>query len=210
MSQFNIATSDYLITGTNCSVTQFTVRDNSDTFTGGTTGVMGMMKGKNVMLRIQITPSVMVKSIDLDISHQNQIHGTTEYVTFYAKASTSADAWPTKGETSSIVIGGLGSGKSNPHTPFSIPLASATRSAFYVYVWAVLTSLYSESVGQHTQYCRQVFSANAVKGGVAVRVKTGASTWSQASAVYVKINSTTWKEVSALNAKTADGWKEAT
>lgn len=210
MSQFDITTSDYLITGTNCSVTQFTVRDNSDTFTGGTTGVMGVKEGKNIMLRIQITPSVMVKSIDMDIYHQNQAHGTEEYITFYAKASASSDAWPAKNETSSTVIGGLGSGTSTKHTPFSITLASATRSPFYIYVWANLTSLYSASIGQHTQYCRQVFSANAVKGGVAIRVKTGASTWSQASAVYVKINSTTWKEVSALYAKTADGWKEAT
>ena len=209
MSQFDITTSDYLITGTNCSVTQFTVRDNSDTFTGGTTGVMGVKEGKNIMLRIQITPSVMVKSIDMDIYHQNQAHGTEEYLTFYAKASASSDAWPAKNETSSTVIGGLGYGTSTKHTPFSITLSSATRSPFYIYVWANLTQLYSASIGQHTQYCRQVFSANAVKGGVAIRVKTGSTTWTQASAVYVK-TADGWKEVSALYAKTADGWKEAT
>lgn len=35
-----------------------------------------------------------------------------------------------------------------------------------------------------------------------IYIKTGASTWSQASNIYIKTGSTTWQEISALSIKT--------
>lgn len=216
---FDVNQPAFLISGENASVTDVTTYDASGTFTSGRhwggsayfyAAMIGVIYRKVLCTRFQITPTTTVKSVTLDFQHNNKAHGTYEYVTFYAKASSSASDWPASiSETSSTVIGGLTSGTGNSHTLFKIDI-TPTRQPFYIYVWATLREGYS-SDGEHDQWIKSVYSVSCEKGGVNLYVKTGASTWKQATAVYVKINSTTWKEVSGLYAKTnSTTWKEAT
>ena len=39
-----------------------------------------------------------------------------------------------------------------------------------------------------------------------IYIKTGANTWSTATAVYVKSGSSTWSQITELSIKTASGW----
>lgn len=57
-----------------------------------------------------------------------------------------------------------------------------------------------------TDWSLPVFG-QSVSGGAAdptnvIYIKTGASTWSQASNIYIKTGASTWQEVSALSIKT--------
>lgn len=196
-------TASYLKSGTNCAITDCTSRDASSTQVGSPKPIMGIYNKKPCSVRLTVVPTTKVKSVTLTVVHQNKAHGYSNYVVWYAKVSTSATAWPASVyETSTTRIGNLPSGGT-----FTITIDfPSTDSTFYIYLFGYLPA---DSIGEHTQFINSISSISAVKGGVALRVKADASTWSQASAVYAK-TADGWKEVSALYAKTADGWKEAT
>ena len=197
---------NYIISGTNASITQVTTYDAGSFFVGWDYPLVGIRQQNVICTRIKVEPTKKVKSVSLTVNYQNKAHGNGEFVTYYAKVSTASDAWPaTYRTTSNNVIGQLTASTGSFDVDISF---TATASAFYVYIWGYLNP---DSVGEHDINILRLSGLSCVKGGVNLYVKTGASTWKQASAVYVKINSTTWKEVTGLYAKTnSTTWKEAT
>jgi len=192
-------TAAWLKSGPNCSITDCTTRDDSSTYLGGTKPLIGVIYKKVICMRLKVTPTKRVKSVSLTINNQNKSHGYGNYVTYYAKASTSASAWPASYKTTSDTqIGQLSTSGS---FSFSISF-TATDSPFYVYVWGYLVA---DSEGEHDQYINNVYSVSCSAGGVSIYAKSSGG-WALVKDAFAKSDS--WKALKSAYGK-SDAWKES-
>lgn len=192
-------TSTWLKSGANCAITDCTTRDDSSTFINQTKPIIGVIYQKPLCMRLRVTPTKRVKSVSLALVNQNKSHGYGNYVTYYAKVSTSASAWPANYKTTSDTH--IGQLPSSGTFSFTIGF-TATDSPFYVYVWGYLSS---ESVGEHDQYINSVSSVSCSAGGVSIYAKSSGG-WSLVKDAYAK--SDAWKALKSAYGK-SDAWKES-
>ena len=142
MADWAITGSDYLISGTNGSVTAvrgysqngaFVAGDNMGWYRSGTTGAQ--------CIRLTVTPTVRTKKVTFSFRHNNNTNGYTSAAgTYYIKASTT-NSWPSYNSNDGTSFSLSSAGTKS----VTVELDEATDSAFYVYLWA-----YYDSSGTYT------------------------------------------------------------
>lgn len=205
-TSWDITGSSYLISGTLADVTGVKGYSQNSYFLSGNN--MGQYRSTNYgaqVIRIEVTPTVKVKSVTISFAHTDNTGGYTSGApNYHAKISTSADAWPSYSDTSGDLNFALTSAGTKK---LEMTLATKTSSKFYIFLWSNSDSTYY----QHIVHVNSLSGLSCAKAAPAIYIKTGASTWSAADTVYVKTGASTWTEVDNLYIKTgASTWSEST